>query len=150
MSEIETTIEKQKKEAVLLLLTQMLRHFDLGGWGQAGSMTEFQDSGEFRHKVNSDTVCPLEFLGAFEPSENAEALMMHWEYFPDPETIQENPDAEPFRVLLWTDRQMHSTAIFCGRNPDEWVLAPGAFSRELDLLESLILSNGRASSRGEV
>lgn len=127
----------EDRRAILTFLAQMLEFFASSGWGQPGSITEFDASGTYRHQVNIAELSPLTFIRSFCPSEGADALMVHWEYFPPAEKIAARTNAEVFRALMWVDKNGNSTAVFCGDDPASWVMAPSAFGRELDLLEEI-------------
>ena len=59
---------------------------------------------------------------------------MHWEYWPPPELIHDDPTLEIFRTVLWVDREGRHLAIFCGDDPAIWTLGTEAFPDELELL----------------
>lgn len=127
----------EDRRVILTFLSRMLEFFASSGWGQPGSITEFDASGTYRHQVNNGELSPLTFIRSFCPSVGADALMVHWEYFPPAEKIAAQTDAGIYRALMWVDKTGNSTALFCGDDPASWVMAPVAFSRELDLLEEL-------------
>lgn len=137
MNENKDECVAEERRAILTFLAQMLEFFAANGWGQSGSITEFDASGTYRHQVNIAELSPLTFIGSFCPSAGADALMVHWEYFPPAEKIAAQTDAEVYRTLMWVDKSGNSTAVFCGNDPATWVIAPAAFNIELDLLEEI-------------
>lgn len=121
----------EPSEDLLHFLAQMLDEFTRNGWGQPGSITEFGNKGEFKHRINEDFVDPIDFIDSYQVSDGAKCLMLHWEYWPPVEVLDEQPDAELFRTVLWADKTGNLVAVLAGSASPGWLVVPEAFDGEL-------------------
>lgn len=122
---------KVPSEDLLDFLAQMLDEFTRSGWGHPGSITEFGNRGEFKHRVNEDFVDPIDFIDSYQASEGSNGLMLHWEYWPPAKVLNEQPDAELFRTIMWADKTGNLVAILAGSASPGWLVVPDAFDSEL-------------------
>lgn len=121
-------------EELLDFLAQMLAEFTRNGWGQPGTILEFGASGEFRHRVNQHFSDPISFIDSHKVAEDANCLMLHWEYWPPVEVLEEQPGAALFRAVMWADKKGNSVAVLAQSASPGWIVVPDALNRELDHL----------------
>ena len=134
----------EPSEELIEFLSRMLEEFSRNGWGQPGSITELGQKGNHKHCVNHDVIDPIDFIQAYHASPDANGLMLHWEYWPDAEILQERPDAEIFRTILWADKTGNLVALLTGSASCGFAEVKDAFGGELNnLANALFGSNNR-------
>lgn len=143
MREKNAHSNNEPSEDLLIFLARTIELFNEEGWGQPGSILEVNATGDFKHRFNDDIVDPVDFIDSYKAAKDAIGLMLHWEYWPPAEIIENRPDAEIFRALLWSDKTGIMVAVIAGSDSDRLVLAQDQFRAELDHL-----SIGLASQTG--
>ena len=111
-------------------LTDTMNMFNKNGRGQPGSISAAFATSEFEHHMNEDFLDPIEFIDSYEADENALGLIFHWECWPPADVIEETPDADVIRVLLYCDVRGHEVALISGQNTGDLVLNPEEFRPE--------------------
>lgn len=129
---------------LLRFLTRTINMFNEYGWGQPGSITAAFPTRDFKHHINEDIFDPIDFIDSYEAEEDTFGLILHWEYWPPVEVIEDRSDADVIRALLYCDKWGHKIALITGRNTDRLVFAPDEFGEELNHM-SIALHSQRGS-----
>lgn len=122
-------------------LGSMLNEFSMRGWGQPATLMELGPSGLQRMEVSEPTGRPYELVSTFRTGHDAVALLLHYEIWPDASALEENSNAEIFRILLWVDTQANHQAVACGSSSHDQFLVSTEFRPELEHLSSLLTTD---------